>query len=179
MPTSMRKFYITSNTIAKRPLLQCYLLEPAWLARLIAHDCFISRVPPESFLLFHGSCCCPCLAVWPREKWEERPQPAKWSYACQLKTLVNNDNIDYSTSIQTSGYTSLVISLFSSQCAASWISPDHARASLANFYVDAALKSMVFFGSFTPNDLYSDAFPCTSTAAAFWFLSFSFFPECR
>ena len=122
MPTSMRKFYITSNTIAKRPLLQCYLLEPAWLARLIAHDCFISRVPPESFLLFHGSCCCPCLAVWPREKWEERPQrpqPAKWSYACQLKTLVNNDNIDYSTSIQTSGYTSLVISLFSSQCAAS------------------------------------------------------------
>ena len=28
MPTSMRKFYITSNTIGKKPLFQCYLLEP-------------------------------------------------------------------------------------------------------------------------------------------------------
>lgn len=118
MPTSMRKFYITSNTIGKKPLLQCYLLEPAWQARLIARDYFISRVPPESFFFYStGASVVLCLAVWPREEWEERPQPAKWSYAGQLKTLVNNDSIDYSTWMQTCGYTSLVISLFSSQCA--------------------------------------------------------------
>ena len=140
---------------------------------------------PRVFFYSTGASVVLCLAVWPREEWEGRPQPAKWSYAGQLKTLVNNDSIDYSTWMQTCGYTSLVISLFSSQCACilpyiHWpSSPDHARASLANCYVDAALKFMVCFGSFTPNDLYSDAFPCTSNAAALWFPSFSFFPECR
>jgi len=110
------KSFITSNTIDKGH----YLLLARTCVDGATHR---SRLLPFkgssqefSSRVFHGSCCCPCLAVWPQEEWEEHPQPAKWSYACQLKTLVNNDSIDYSTSIQTCGY-ALVISLFSSQCA--------------------------------------------------------------
>lgn len=87
---------------------------------------------------------------------------------------------NYSTSLFKHVVTLLWLSLFfSSQCACILSTihyykqalhldvKDHERACLAKFYVDAALKSMVCLRSFTPNDLYSNAFPCTSTEAAF------------